>query len=180
MHIQTHHFPTVFGELVLGSYDGTLCLCDWKHRRAREAVDARVRNGLAASFVEGISPVVEAAIEQLTAYFAGERKAFALPLRLVGTPFQQQVWEALGTIPYGRTATYSELTISLAEPTAIRAVAAANGANALSIVVPCHRIIGADGSLVGYAGGLVAKRQLLELEGAVIPSAQVELFGPEG
>lgn len=177
MSILVRSFPTPFGELLLGSYGDELCLCDWQHRSAREAVDARVQKGLGASYAEGTSPVIEEAMEQLAAYFAGDRTRFALPLRLVGTPFQQRVWEALCAIPYGRTASYAELTASVAEPTAIRAVAAANGANALSILVPCHRIIGADGALVGYAGGLAAKRRLLALEGAAIPAAQAELFG---
>jgi methylated-DNA-[protein]-cysteine S-methyltransferase len=112
----------------------------------------------------------------LNAYFRGERTAFDVPLRLVGTDFQRRIWEALVTIPYGSTATYTSLTAMVAEPTAIRAVASANGANALSILVPCHRVIGSNGELVGYAGGLPAKRKLLQLEGVALEPLQMDLF----
>ncbi|MBS1941707.1 MAG: methylated-DNA--[protein]-cysteine S-methyltransferase, partial [Bacteroidetes bacterium] len=90
---------------------------------------------------------------------------FDLSLRMVGTDFQQRVWKALLAVPYGTTMSYAELTAKVAEPTAIRAVAAANGANALSILVPCHRIIGSNGEMTGYAGGVGVKRRLLGLEG---------------
>jgi methylated-DNA-[protein]-cysteine S-methyltransferase len=103
---------------------------------------------------------------QLHAFFCGQRTAFELPLAPVGTEFQQSVWRALTAIPYGTTATYAEIARRLGKPHAVRAVGAANGKNPLSIVVPCHRVIGADGTLTGYAGGLAAKRRLLELERA--------------
>ena len=101
---------------------------------------------------------------QLTEYFAGERTAFDLPLRPAGAPFQLRVWEALARIPYGETASYGEIARELGHPTAARAVGAANGRNPIAIVVPCHRVIGANGSLTGYAGGLECKRALLDLE----------------
>ena len=101
---------------------------------------------------------------QLTEYFAGERTTFDLPLRPAGAPFQLRVWEALLRIPYGETASYGELARELGHPTAARAVGAANGRNPLAIVVPCHRVIGSNGSLTGYAGGLECKRALLDLE----------------
>lgn len=170
--IQPFHTP--YGELLLGSFHDALCLCDWRYRGLREAVDKRLQQGLQAAYVEGDSPVIQQAIVQLNAYFAGERKGFELPLRLVGTVFQQRVWKALREVPYGTTSTYAALTAQVAEPGAIRAVASANGANALSIVVPCHRIIGSNGELTGYAGGLAAKRKLLALEGV---GRQPELFG---
>lgn len=172
IHVQPFHTP--YGELLLGSFHDALCLCDWRYRRMRTTIDARIQRGLQAGYVEGDSPVIEEAIVQLNAYFAGERKTFELPLRLVGTEFQQRVWKALREVPYGTTSTYMALTAQVAEPGAIRAVASANGANALSILVPCHRIIGSNGELTGYAGGLAAKRKLLELEGA---AGQRELFG---
>jgi methylated-DNA-[protein]-cysteine S-methyltransferase len=104
---------------------------------------------------------------QLRAYFAGERTEFDLPLAPSGTPFQLRVWEALRTIPYGETATYAELAAAVGKPTAFRAVGAANGRNPISVIVPCHRVIGADGTLTGYGGGLERKRVLLELEAGV-------------
>ena len=101
---------------------------------------------------------------QLTEYFAGARTTFDLPLRPAGTPFQLRVWEALLRIPYGETASYGEIARELGHPTASRAVGAANGRNPIAIVVPCHRVIGSNGSLTGYAGGLECKRALLDLE----------------
>jgi methylated-DNA-[protein]-cysteine S-methyltransferase len=102
--------------------------------------------------------------EQLDAYFAGELEAFDIPLALHGTPFQQRVWEQLTRIPFGETISYSELARRLGDPKLVRAVGLANGRNPVSIIVPCHRVIGADGSLVGYGGGLERKRWLLEHE----------------
>jgi methylated-DNA-[protein]-cysteine S-methyltransferase len=102
--------------------------------------------------------------EQLAAYFAGERTAFDVPLELRGTAFQQRVWAALREIPYGETRTYGQLAAALGAPSASRAVGLANGRNPISIVVPCHRVVGASGSLTGYAGGVGRKRALLDLE----------------
>ncbi len=107
----------------------------------------------------------EHAVTQLQEYFAGARTHFDLELRPAGTPLQQRVWQLLRTIPYGRTATYAELARHLGGPGLARAVGAANARNPISIVVPCHRVVGGDGHLVGYAGGLDRKRQLLDLEG---------------
>ena len=105
---------------------------------------------------------------QLAAYFAGELVEFDLALGPRGTAFQRRVWESLIEIPYGETISYAQLAVRIGEPRAIRAVGAANGRNPLPIVVPCHRVIGADGSLTGYAGGLGRKRLLLELEGSLV------------
>lgn len=111
-------------------------------------------------------PVLQATAQQLDAYFAGLRQRFDLPLDLSGgTPFQRAVWQALLTIPFGRHGVYGELARQLGRPQAVRAVGAAVGRNPVSIIVPCHRVIGANGSLTGYAGGLDRKRALLALEG---------------
>ncbi len=115
----------------------------------------------------GVNPVLDAACRQLGEYFAGERKVFDVPLAPHGTPFQREVWSALAEIPYGKTRTYAELAARAGRPTAFRAVGAAIGRNPLSIVVPCHRVVGADGSLTGFSGGLAAKQHLLQLECAV-------------
>jgi methylated-DNA-[protein]-cysteine S-methyltransferase len=103
-------------------------------------------------------------IVQLEAYFAGELRRFDLPLSPEGTPFQREVWSALTTIPYGETGSYGGLARRLGRPAASRAVGAANGQNPIPIVIPCHRVIGADGSLTGFGGGLAIKRRLLDLE----------------
>ena len=103
---------------------------------------------------------------QLQEYFSGERKQFDLPLEIEGTEFQKRVWNELLIIPYGRTISYKELAVKLGDEKVIRASASANGANPLPIVIPCHRVIGSDGSLIGYGGGLVIKEKLLVLEGS--------------
>jgi methylated-DNA-[protein]-cysteine S-methyltransferase len=115
------------------------------------------------SWIESAAPFAEA-VRQLDAYFAGTLHRFDLPLAPKGTPFQQQVWRALLDIPYGETVSYAELARRIGRPSAVRAVGAANGQNPLSIVIPCHRVIGSDGRLVGYGGGLPAKSALLALE----------------
>ncbi len=102
--------------------------------------------------------------EQLNEYFAGERQTFDMPLKLTGTPFQRAVWEQLTRIPFGKTLSYGELAIRVGRPTAFRAIGSANGRNPISIIVPCHRVIGSDGQLTGYGGGLDKKRILLALE----------------
>ena len=124
---------------------------------------------------EGDHPLLARAQAQLDEYFTGSRKRFDLPLAPQGTPFQRQVWFALATIPYGQTRSYAEQARAIGRPTATRAVAAANGQNKVSSIVPCHRVIGSDGSLTGFGGGLPVKRFLLELEGA-LPRAVGSLF----
>jgi methylated-DNA-[protein]-cysteine S-methyltransferase len=120
--------------------------------------------------VEGRSAVLDETAAQLDSYFAGELVAFDLPLELHGTDFQRSCWLALASIPYGRTVSYGEQARRLGlGPDAARAVGAANGQNPLPIVLPCHRVIGADGSLTGFGGGLPTKRFLLEHEGAILP-----------
>jgi methylated-DNA-[protein]-cysteine S-methyltransferase len=109
-------------------------------------------------------PVLKAAAEQLTAYFGGELKLFELPLTPEGTAFQRSVWDALLKIPYGQTRSYMQMAIVIGAPKAVRAVGAANGQNPIPIVIPCHRVIGSNGKLTGFGGGLPLKRQLLDLE----------------
>ena len=121
----------------------------------------------AAAAGEG-GPVLDEAARQLAAWFAGERTSFDLPLRPKGTPFQIAVWKALRDIPYGETRSYREIATGLGQPKAVRAVGAANGRNPISIIVPCHRVIGASGALTGYAGGVQRKRWLLGHEREVL------------
>lgn len=103
-------------------------------------------------------------VDQLEEWFAGTRRSFDVPLRVSGTPFQREVWDALATIPYGETWSYAKLAAAIGRPRAVRAVGLANGRNPVSVVVPCHRVVGADGSLTGYGGGLAAKEWLLAHE----------------
>lgn len=170
IHIHYYHSPV--GELVLGDFNNQLCLCDWRYRKMRYEVDNRILKGLQAEFVEELTPLLTETQNQLQAYFDKKSATFDLPLLFVGTDFQQTVWKALQQIDYGKTQTYLGLSKQLNNPKAIRAVASANGANAISIIIPCHRIIGSNQELVGYAGGLSAKKKLLVLE----QGSQLELF----
>ena len=159
--ISIQYYKAPFGELILGAFEGQLCLADYRYRKQRARVDTRLQRGLNAEYVEAKDPVIDAAIAQLQAYDRGQLERFTVPLKLVGTPFQETVWRALMRVPYGHTITYLGLAQKIGKPTAVRAVANANGANCIAVMVPCHRVIGSNGKLVGYAGGLGAKRRLL-------------------
>ena len=161
---------------MIGSFKGALCLCDWTYRKKRTDIDQRIQKGLQATYKKESSPVIEKTKSQLQEYFDAERSSFDIPLCLVGSAFQKEVWQKVILIPFGKTLSYLELSQQLQNPKAIRAVAAANGANAISIIVPCHRIVGSDGSLTGYAGGLQAKKSLLQLEQSLPGSDQMSLF----
>ena len=176
MKIPTYSYKSPLGVLLLGSYKEHLCLCDWQFRKKRAMIDKRIQEGLQVKYSSEKSDVIAKAIQQLEEYFAGERKNFSIPLELVGTPFQKTVWQALQEIPWGQTETYSALSERMQNPKAIRAVATANGANALSIFIPCHRIVGANGDMVGYAGGVTNKRKLLQGEGVDLQQGQGLLF----
>ncbi len=165
--IEIQYYYTPIGDLILGSLNNKLCLCDWRFRKMRNAIDERILKGTGGVFVEKSSDVIELALAQLDDYFQGTRKVFSIPLMLIGTDFQKKVWNELMKIPFGHTETYSGLSRKLNNPNLTRAVAAANGANALAIFVPCHRIIGSNGELTGYAGGIRAKQHLLNREDAM-------------
>lgn len=171
--INTAYFKTDYGELIIGSFEDQLCLCDWRYRKMRSSIDQRIQNGLQSGYVEEESDIIDRTRKQLAEYFSGERTLFDLPFLMVGSEFQKKVWKLLLDIPFGKTQSYAGLSKKLGDIKAIRAVASANGANAISIIVPCHRILGSDGSLTGYAGGLATKRKLLKLENAF---TQGELF----
>jgi len=162
--INIKYYKSPVGELILGSYDGKLCLADWRYRKMRSAIDSRVQKALQAQYIEEASEVIEETIRQLEEYFTHKRKVFDIPLLMLGTDFQKSVWRELINIPYGETDSYLNLAKNIGNEKAVRAVASANGANAISILIPCHRIIGSDGSLTGYAGGLDVKKKLLEIE----------------
>jgi methylated-DNA-[protein]-cysteine S-methyltransferase len=162
--INRQYYKTSYGELVLGSFNEKLCMCDWRYRKMRATIDNRLKKGLGAEFAEQDNAVLKAAKQQLDEYFGQKRTVFTMPLLMVGTEFQKAVWHALMQIPYGTSLSYLKLAEQINNKKAVRAVASANGANALSIFIPCHRIIGSNGELVGYAGGLQAKKKLLTLE----------------
>lgn len=160
--IQRYFSPC--GELLLGSLGDKLCLCNWAEEKHPGRIDKRLQTRLDAGYEEGMSDMVQEAAGQLDAYFRHERIAFDVPLLAVGTDFQMRVWRALQEIPYGQICSYGGLAERVGVPKAVRAVANANGANAISIFIPCHRVIGSDRSLTGYGGGIEAKKFLLEWE----------------
>lgn len=163
-HINIQYFNSSCGLFVLASFGDKLCLCDWSNNPCAERNKRRIERYLNASFKIETTSVLEEAKRQLDGYFAGNRKAFTIPLHLVGTDFQQQVLNELLNIPYGATTSYKEIAQNIGKPKAVRAVAGAIGANGISILIPCHRVIGSDKSLTGYAGGLKAKKMLLQIE----------------
>lgn len=165
MDIQLQTYSSPCGELLLGSYKDRLCLCDWREGRRHPRNLARIQRYLKANLVEKPSGITLAARGQLDEYFARQRQVLDLPILLAGTDFQKKVWQQLQKIPYGKTVSYREEAALIGMPEAVRAVANANGANALSIIVPCHRVIGANGHPTGYGGGMEAKKFLLALEG---------------
>lgn len=162
--ILIQHYCSPCGELVLGSLDNRLCLCNWVEEKHPGRVERRLQRLLEARFEQASSSVVQEAMRQLDQYFDGGRKNFDMPLLFAGTSFQKQVWRALLSIPYGATLSYAALALQIGVPSAVRAVANANGANALSLFIPCHRVIGSNHSLTGYGGGVAAKKFLLEWE----------------
>lgn len=159
--------PSPVGDLTLVAGDMGLVAVLWPDDDPR-----RVRLGEQGDGCD--HPVLREAAAQLEAYFAGERRSFDLPLDMRGTAFQQAVWRALLTIPFGETRSYGEIARMIGQPTASRAVGAANGRNPLSIVAPCHRVVGGNGALTGFAGGVETKRWLLDFErggGSANPAA---------
>lgn len=158
------YYKNSYCELILGSFDGKLCLCDHLYRKQRDSVDNRLKKLLNADFAACEDEVLIQTKKELDEYFSMQRKEFSIPLYFVGSDFQKSVWDALLQIPYGETRSYKEQSKIIGDEKKVRAVANANGANAISIIVPCHRIIGSNGDLTGYAGGLPLKKKLLELE----------------
>ena len=155
---------TPLGPMVAGATDKALCLLEFSDRRMLEAQLRTLNRRFRLPLFPGDSPLFERLRLQLAEYFAGRRRSFDLPLDFRGTEFQKRVWEALLRIPYGRTRGYAELAAELGRPGAARAVGQANGLNRIAILVPCHRVVNADGGLGGYGGGLWRKLRLLEAE----------------
>lgn len=163
-HICIQHYDSPCGNIVLASIDNKLCLCDWNDRACGKRNKQRLMQLLNADFRIEATAVLSQARKQLDEYFAGTRISFSIPLYPVGTEFQKQVWTSLLEIPYGETKSYKEIALKLNHANGIRAVAQAIGANRINIFIPCHRVVGSNHSLTGYAGGLKAKQLLLETE----------------
>ena len=158
---------TPLGPMLAGATDEGICLLEFVDRRMIETQIKRLKKYLHAELVHGNNKYFDELSLQLKEYFDGERKSFDVPLHIPGTEFQLQVWKELQKIPYGKTRSYKEQAIAIDNSKAIRAVARANGDNRIAIIIPCHRVIGNNGELVGYGGGVWRKQYLLKLENAV-------------
>ena len=161
---------TPLGEMVAVATDQALCLLEFTDRSMLATQLDQLRRKRGTEPAESSNAVLEQAQLELDEYFGGTRRTFAVRLEPAGTEFQRRAWQLLATIPYGTTRSYAEQAVALGQPTATRAVARANGDNPIAIIVPCHRVIGADGNLTGYGGGLWRKRWLLDHEqGGALP-----------
>ena len=157
---------TVLGPMIAGATENSICLLEFTDRRMMEAQLQAVKHRISLPLLPGESPLFDRLRNELQEYFAGRRRSFDLPLMYPGTDFQRRVWQELLRIPYGITRNYGDIARELGKPGASRAVGRANGLNRIAILIPCHRIINADGGLGGYGGGLWRKLRLLETEGA--------------
>jgi len=155
---------TELGIMIAGATNDGICLFEFSDRRMLKTEFRELERYLKTSIDEGENFHFTLLRQQLSEYFEGSRKEFTLPLVTPGTPFQQLVWKELTKIPYGTTRSYYEQSVALGKPESIRAVANANGMNRISIIIPCHRVIGSDGNLTGYGGGLKRKKWLLNHE----------------
>lgn len=162
--ISVTRIPTLLGPMIAGATDNGICLLEFTDRRMIETQVERLRKYLKAELIPGQSPFFDQLTQELDQYFEGKLQKFTVPLETPGTEFQQKVWKVLQDIPYGKTRSYKEQAIAINNLKAIRAVATANGDNRIAIIIPCHRVIGSDGSMTGYGGGVWRKQKLLELE----------------
>lgn len=169
------YYTSPAGKLLLAEYDGELCLCLWAND-CHEKVIAKLEHQLNTLSTLNKTSILTEAIQQLDEYFAGNRQSFDLPLRIITTDFRQAICHLLQEIPFGQTESYMALAQLFGNTKAIRAVASACGANPISIFIPCHRIIGSNGKLTGYNGGLEAKKILLDLERTLGETRQNTLF----
>ena len=173
--VKIYEYDSPCGKLYLAARKGSLCLCDWAASKNLTDTLTRLSKALDIEFIlpetettkprpEKPSKVIVSAMKQLGQFFNGRRKTFNIPYQMAGTPFQNAVWKSLLDIPYGKSVSYAEIAAMAGYPKAVRAAANACGDNALSVIIPCHRVIGSDDGLTGYGGGLGAKRYLLDLE----------------
>ena len=150
---------------LVASLNNKLVMTDWLNGWHHQTILNRLKKLINLPFKESTTAVIDCTIDQLQEYCEGKRKQFDLPIELIGTPFQIKVWRALQTIAYGQCVSYADIARTIGQPRALRAVGGAVGQNPLSIIVPCHRVIGSNKTLTGYGGGFEAKRFLLNIEG---------------
>ena len=155
---------TPIGDMVFGSSDNGLCLLDFKYRKSFPRILKRINEYFGDNITYGTSKFIELAEDELNQYLLGKLKIFTIPLDIRGNEFQLKVWDALLQIKYGKTVSYLDIAKQIKRPKAVRAIANANGQNGLAVIIPCHRVIGSDGSLTGYGGGIAIKKKLLQIE----------------
>ncbi len=160
----TRNIDTPLGVMRAAATEQGIVLFDFEYRRMIDNIIRRIETGLEEKLQAGNHRFIDQVEEEINEYLQGSRKDFDVPLHLVGTNFQKNVWNGLRSIPYGETRSYKQQSVFLGDEKAIRAVASANGENGIAIIIPCHRVIGTDGSLTGYGGGLQRKKWLLEHE----------------
>lgn len=163
-HIILKKFETPLGKMIAGSFQNKLCLLEFEDRYTINKIKLKKKIDYDAEYKFGTNKVLEETEKQITDYFSGKLERFSIPLSFKGSNFQLKVWEELVKIPYGETCSYNDIAKSIGNNKSVRAVGSANGANNLAIIVPCHRVIGSDGNLHGYGGGLWRKKKLLSLE----------------
>ena len=169
--ISISKITTPIGEMIIGTTANGLCLLEFNDEKRLDRHFNKFAKDWEYELVEEENELIINVQNQLNEYFSGNRKEFKIPFDYVGTDFQIKIWKELLTIPFGVTRSYKEQAIAIGNLKAIRAVATANGENRMSIIIPCHRVIGSDGSLTGYGGGVWRKQKLLELE-----TTQIKLF----
>ncbi len=162
--INIQYHKTRIGELIIGTHDSKLCLLDFRYRRMRITVDNRIKKYLKADFIERENEIIIEIKKQIDEYLIEKRQNFDIQFLMLGTDFQKQVWNELLKVKYGETATYLDIAKRIDNPKAVRAVASANGANAIALIIPCHRIIETGGGVGGYGGGVSVKKRLIKLE----------------
>lgn len=166
--IDLKRIETPLGTMISCADENGICMLEFSDRKSLTKEIEEISKYFSANIIQGKNPHFKTLEKELSEYFEGKIKEFTVPLSPVGTDFQKKVWEILITIPYGTTRSYQEQANILGNPKAVRAVANANGLNKISILIPCHRVIGSNGTLTGYGGGIWRKQKLLELEKAIL------------
>jgi len=161
------YFDTPIGEMIAVSNDMGICLLEFRDRKDIDAALRRLERDFGETIETGQNTHLDILTQELTAYFMGKLSEFSVNIITHGTTFQKSVWLSLQTIPYGQTRSYAEIAKAIQNPNSVRAVGAANGNNRIAIIIPCHRVIGKNGKLTGYAGGLWRKEWLLKHEGVL-------------
>ncbi len=157
-------YNTKIGKLIIASFKNKICMVSFSDFKNRNTINDKIKKELQAEFVEKETKLIIKTKKQIDEYLEGKRKNFDIPILMLGTNFQKQVWTELMNIPYGETISYLDLAKKINNPKAVRAVGGANGANSIAVIIPCHRVINSNGKIGGYGGGISVKKRLLKIE----------------